>query len=277
MNNASWFAKAFRILITTFVFGLYIALVFFSFRQNWRFLATFEYWVDTLTSTGLALMFRWLYSDSGIEFELKNNDDVAELEKGKGKLVSEINQKGLTDALEQAINKRNQDEKLKQYRNKCDRKINWYSEKAWYKFKRKLNLKKWKQRKEATYQEDFNIDACKVKYYRYDIDEMMSTFYKTPNGERNRRVGKNEYVVSSLRTNAITLIAFMVYNALQIFAKDYTNEELVVLAGKLIVFTVNIYTGFDLGKKYIRNIYSSNLTDDYVFLKGFISKQSAPV
>ena len=272
MNNRVWFANVFRIIITFLVFGFYIALVFFSFKQNWKFLLTFEYYLDTGTSTVLALMFRWLYSDSGVAKELELNDDIRNLETGKGNLVSQVNSNNLTDLLKIKIDKQNEENKLQAYKDKCDKKINFYREKGWYKFNRKGFLNKWRVRKEEISSDDFNINTIKVHYYKYDIDEMLSTFYKQPNKDRNKRLTKNTFVVSSLRTNVITLLAFMLYNAITVFQKGFSKEDLIILIGKLTIFAVNIYTGYNLGRDYIKNLYSSNLTDDYTFLKGFLKE-----
>lgn len=271
MNNTP-FTKVFRFLITFFVFGFYVAMVFFSFRQNWLFLLTWEYWIDTSSSTALALMFRWLYSDSGVAKELELNDDIRELEEGKAKEVAKVNQNNLTDLLKLDIDEKNTENKTEAYRTKCQKRINYLREKRWWKINRKKRLERWKVRKQNTYNDDFDVKTVRVAYYRYDFDEMMSTFYKQPNSERVRRQSKDGFIFSSLRTNIITLLAMMIYNALEIFSKDFTPEALTILLGKLVIFSVNIYTGQNLGREYIRNIYSSNLTDDYAFLKGFNKK-----
>lgn len=269
MNDNSWFGRVFRILITFFVFGFYIAMAFFYFRQNWLFLLTWEYWIDTSTATALAFMFRWLYSDRGVSKELEENEEIRQLESGKGTEIAKVNSNQLTDVLKADIEVTNLKNKREAYQTKCDKKINYYREKAWWKFRRKNQLDKWRKRREQLAEPDFNIKTVKVGYYKYDFDEMMSVFYKQPNKSRNRRQNKDQFVFTSLRTNMVTIIAFMIYNALEVLTKDFSTEELTVLVGKLIIFCVNIYTGNGLGRKYIRNVYSSNLTDDYAYLKGF--------
>jgi hypothetical protein len=139
---------------------------------------------------------------------------------------------------------------------------------------RKTLLKKWRRQKLFITNEEFNLDAVKVDYYKYDLDEMMSTRYKQGGTNNSKKQSKNQYVVSSLRTNVITAIAFILYNALTFIRKDYSEEALVILIGKLVIFFVNIYTGYDLGKKYINNIYSNSLTNDYAFIKGFLKKHN---
>ena len=140
MNNKDWFSRIFRILITTFVFGFYIAMVFFAFRGNWVFLFTFEYWLDTITSTSLALMFRWLYSDSGINKELEFNDNIRDMENGKSTEIAKVNSINLTDLLKIDVDKQNTISKTNAYKDLCDIKINYYREKSWYKLNRKNKL-----------------------------------------------------------------------------------------------------------------------------------------
>lgn len=274
MNDKSWFAKAFRILITFLVFAFYIGAVFFAFRQNWQFLLTFEYWLDTSTSTALAFIFRWLYSDSGIEVELNENDKIKEKERAKSELIAEVNRKNLAGELKKEIIKANEQNKLEEYKNKIDRKIMFYQNTIKIFPFRKVLLNKWRKKKEEVKQEDFNINAIKVPHYEYNLDEMLSSFYKEPNKRNNKRVNKDQYVLSSLRTNMITIIAIMVYNAINVFAKEFTLENALITGGKLIIFTINIYTGFNLGKKFISNIYSSNLSEDFTFLKDFLKQYS---
>jgi hypothetical protein len=115
-----WFAKAFRILITFIVFAVLIAGVFYRLEQNWIFLTEWGYWIDTTTSTAIAFMFRWLYSDSGLQKELELNKDIIVKENGKRNLVGEVNSKGLTDLLDLKIKKENKKAKLHAYQIKDD-------------------------------------------------------------------------------------------------------------------------------------------------------------
>lgn len=270
MNNRSWFARTFRIVITFLVFAFYIGAIFFAFRQNWQFLLTFEYWIDTSTSTALAFMFRFLYSDEGINKELEDNNKIKQQEEGKAKLIARVNGNNLTGELKDEIEKRNKRNKLKEYKNKIDGKIMFYQNRSKLFPFRKTLLKKWQTRKQNMKNEDFNIEGLKVKHYRYNLDEMLSSFYKEPNKNRYTRMNKDQFVFSSLRTNMITIIAFMVYNALSVFAKEFTQEDLWITSGKLIIFALNIYTGYGLGRKFISNEYGSNLSEDYTFLKEFL-------
>ena len=101
---------------------------------------------------------------------------------------------------------------------------------------------------------------------------MLTTFYKQPNKEHKTRVNKNQTVMNSTRTNIITLLAFMILKGIEVFSKGFQKEDLLILFGQLTVFSINIYTGYSLGRDYIKNNYSSNLSNDYTFLKSFIQE-----
>jgi len=273
MIEKDWWSKTLRIAITGLIYGVYIALVFFSFRGNIEFLFTFEYWTSVTTTTLFSLMLRWLYSDTGVEKEIRTNEDIKLLEKGKSKLVTQVNSSNLTGELKRVIDNANIQNKIQAYKDKCDRKINYYREKGVLKPFRKSLLNKWRERKEFMNNDEFNINSIRVPHYKYDIDEMLSSFYKEHNNNKRYRIRKNQKVLSSLKTNVLTLFGIMLIKALEILEKGFTKEDLLVLGGQLITFTINIYTGYNLGKDYIKSDYSSNLTDDYVFLKDFLSKQ----
>jgi len=272
MINKMTVAKLFRFFLTFLIFGIYIALVFFSFRNNWEFLLTFEYWIDTLTSTALALTFRWLYSDSGVDAELRDSKDIREAELGKGKLVSIINHQDLTNELKKEIDIINTQNKIIAYKNLCDKKVRFYSSKSILKPFRKTFLQKWRENKKEIDTEDFNINSIKITYYKYDLDEMLSTFYKEPNGDGSKRRSKNDTVINSTKTNVITLLAMVILKSMEILTKGFNFEDIVILLGQLTMFSINIYTGYKLGRDYIKNEYSRNLSEDYAFLKGFINK-----
>lgn len=269
MNNDyfSWWQEVLRWLITSLVFGFYIALTFFSFRGNWEFLLAFDYYLTTFSSTSIAWFLRWIWSEKGLETRMFKSEDLKDKQLGKEKLIQEINSNNLTDLLEESILKTNKETKLKEYKNKCERKRNYYQNKKLFKGKYEY----WKQQRIECDKEDFNVDIVKVKYYRYDIDSMLSSTYKQSK-EIETRGNLNKEVMGSFRTNIITLFAFAILGALQVFMKDYTNEDLFVLLGRLIVFTINIYSGFNLGIKFVDVTYSNDLSKDYVYMKGFIKK-----
>lgn len=271
-TNRDWFVNVFRTFITIFIFFMYVAMVFYNISGNFLFLLTFEYWSTTLTSTVLALTFRWLYSDSGVDKEIKVNDDIREKEVAKGLLIKEISTLDLNGLLKIKIDETNLATKTQEYKNKCDRKILFYKQKRWYIPFRMSLYNKWQGNKYDIEEDSFNIEAIKVKYYRYDLDEMLTTFYKQPNKEHKTRVNKNQTVMNSTRTNVITLLAFMILKGIEVFSKGFQKEDLLILFGQLTIFSINIYTGYSLGRDYIKNNYSSNLSNDYTFLKNFIQE-----
>lgn len=263
----------FRWLITTLVFGFYIALVFFNIQGNWMFLLTFDYYFTTISSTSVSLLLRWIWSDKGVEYEIINNTEISEKQQSKDNQIQKITQNNLVDLLEVAINKANQEEKKKEYKTICDKKINSLKQKGWYKLFREKRLATWKQRKLECIEDEFNWDTVNIKYYKYDMDEMLCSFYKENPNNRKRRKSKNEKVINSTRTNLVTILVLAVLKGTEIFVSAFNTEDILVLLGQLIVFTMNISNGYKLGKGFIREDYSRNLSEDYVFLKTFLKTQ----
>jgi hypothetical protein len=266
------FGLVVRYVITLLIFAFYIAFVFFSFTGNYEFLLTFDYYFTTLSTTSVAIFLRWMYSDRGVEVELENNDKIVAKEQAKSNLVKNVIDNDLVGELEEAIIKKNKDNKLKAYRTKCDKKVNHLKTKSWYKFNRKKRLKKWRDKKQETYDSEFNVDTVKVTYYRFDLDEMLSSFYKEPNDNRNKRSTKNGKVIGSFKMNVFTIVAIALVKGAEVLFTDFTREDVVVLISQLVTFFLNIYSGYNLGKKFIKNDYSSNLSEDYTFLSSFLKQ-----
>lgn len=252
----------------------YVAFVFFSFSGNYKFLLTYDYWFTTMSTTGVAIFLRWLYSDRGVEVELEHNEKITAKEQLKSILIKKVVDNQLTDKLEVAILKRNQENKLKAYHTKCDVKINYLKIKAWYKLFRKKRLQYWKDRKDEIGNDDFNIDAIrKVRYYRFSIDDVMSSFYKENKYDRTTRRTKNSRVVNSLRANVLTVVVIGCLKGMELFWTDFTREDIIVLIGQILTFLLNIYNGYNLGRLFIKEDYSSNLSEDYSFLEYFLNQQ----
>jgi len=266
--------KALRIFITGLIYGLYIGLVFFSINGNYLFLLTFEYWITVSSTTALSLFLRWLYSDTGLEKELSNNEKISAKEQTKSELIKEVHDKNLVDLLDYEIKKRNKENKIEEYKKQCDKKIMFWKEPSILrpKFIRNIYIEKWRNRRDLLKEEEFNIDVVRLSYYRYDKDEMLSSFYKDHNSEENKRRTKNQKVLNSTKANLITFLSMAVLKGLEVFFTDFSKEDIIVLIGQLIAFTLNIYNGYNLGKTFIREDYSRNLSDDYVFLKTFLKK-----
>jgi hypothetical protein len=266
----NWWAEIFRWLITLLIFAIYTALTFFSLDGDWSFLTRFGYWFDLFTSTTLAWFLRYLWTFKGLEAMLFKSVEIKEQEQGKADLIMEINSKNLTDVLEHKIEVANTKEKKKQYRIKCDRKIrkHWGFKKLFKKWHEK-KADYWKQERIDCDNPEFDIDAIKVKYYKYDIDSMLTSTYR-PSHEVEVRGNIGLEIVKSFRISIITMIVFAVLGAIQIWLKDYSNDDLVILGGKLLMFLINMYSGYDLGGKFIKSKYSNDLTKDYVFMKSII-------
>ena len=131
----------------------------------------------------------------------------------------------------------------------------------------------WKDRKEEIDLEGFNIDAIKfVKYYRFSIDDVMSTFYKENKHDRKTRRTKNSRVINSLRANMLTVIVIGSLKGMELLWTDFSREDVIVLIGQLLTFLLNIYNGYNLGRLFIKEDYSSNLSEDYSFLEYFLNK-----
>ena len=263
-NFFNWWSELLRWLITTLVFGFYIALTFFSFRGDWTFLGDFEYYTATLSATSVAWFLRWIWAVKGLEIALGKSQDIHDKQLGKENLVREINQNNLTDLLDLAIKKENKQTKLKEYKNKCERKRNKYK-KSKLPFS-KNRYKHWKQERINCDKEEFDVNVVKVRYYKYDIDSMLSSTYR-PNHDTETRGNINLELFKSFRISIITMIVFAVLGAINIWLKDYSNDDLIILGGKLLMFLINMYSGHDLGKKFVLSKYSNDLTKDYAFMK----------
>ena len=259
---SNWWNEFFRWSITFLVFAFYTALTFFSLTGDWSFLKEFSYWFDLFSSTTIAWFLRYLWTQKGLEVQLFKSTDIREKEMGKDKVVTQLTQNNLIDVLEDEIVRYNKIEKLKQYKIKCDRKIRTIRNRKWFKGK----LEYWKSERIRCGELDFDVDVVRVNYYKYDIDSMLSSTYR-PSHEVETRGNINKEIVKSFRVSIITLIAFGVLGAIQLWLKDYTNDDLILLLGKFIIFILNMQNGFALGGKFINTKYSNDLTKDYTFMK----------
>ena len=273
MNDSmvNWWAEAFRFIITTLIFAFYIALTFFAFRGNFDFIFSYEYWLTTLSSTTIAWFLRYLWSFKGVESTLIQSKEISEKEQGKASLIAEINKRNLTNVVETEIDKTNRKEKLKQYKNKCERKIKIHQSRFMFKKYNSKRLEYWRNERKLCDKDDFNVDIVKVKYYKYDIDSMLSATYK-PNSEIETRGNINDTVLKSYRTNIITLIGFALIGGLQVFVSNFSNEDLFILLGRLLIFTINIYSGLMLGINFVKGKYSNDITKDFVFMKSILKE-----
>ena len=260
----SFWAELFTWLITFLVFGFYTALTFFRLTGEWEFLKEFSYWFDLVSSTTIAWFLRYLWVFKGIAIALFKSIEIKEKEKGKGKAIAEITSRNLTDELEKEIERINGIEKRKQYKLKCERKIRHLRNRKTFKNDKKLEY--WKKELINANNVNFDIDIVKVKYYKYDIDSMLSSTYR-PSHEVETRGNITGEIFKSFRVSILTMLGFAILGAVQLWLKDYTNDDLIILLGKFLIFLVNMYSGFALGNKFIDTKYSNDLTKDYTLMK----------
>lgn len=260
----SFWAELFTWLITFLVFGFYTALTFFRLTGEWEFLKEFSYWFDLVSSTTIAWFLRYLWVFKGISIALFKSIEIKEKEKGKGKAISEITSRNLTDELEKEIDRINGIEKRKQYKLKCERKLRMLRNRKW--FKQPKRLEHWKKELINSNDMNFDIDIVKVKYYKYDIDSMLSSTYR-PSHEVETRGNITGEIFKSFRVSILTMLGFAVLGAVQLWLKDYTNDDFIILLGKFLIFLVNMYSGYALGNKFIDTKYSNDLTKDYTLMK----------
>jgi hypothetical protein len=264
----SFWTELFTWLITFLVFGFYTALTFFRLDGNWSFLSEFHYWFSLVSSTTIAWFLRYLWLFKGVSINLYKNKDIKLKEEGKSKVITEITSGNLTDVLELDIKRINKIEKRRQYKIKCERKIRVLRSRKH--FKRKLPY--WQEELINANSDEFDIDVVKIKYYKYDIDSMLSSTYR-PSHEVETRGNINNEMYKSLRVSILTLIGFAVLGAIQLWLKDYTNDDLVLLSGKFLIFVLNMWSGYMMGMKFIDTKYSNDLTKDYTFMKRVIKEK----
>ena len=269
----NWWAEFLRWTITVLVFGIYTALTFFSFRGNWEFLTEFEYYSTVVTTTSLSIFLRGLWATKGLRIALDANTDIKEQEKGKGELIATINSNDWTDELKLDVDEVNYKEKKKEYANKIDRNIYFYRTARFIprKFKRSRELF-WVNEKERLLKDEVNLDNIKVWYYELSYDDLLTSFYKEGKRKRKRRGTLSGKVLSSTRMNAITIISMAFIKGIEFAFSSFTWESVMITVGQFIVFAINIYNGLNMGKEFIDSDYSQDLTEDYIYLKGFIKK-----
>ena len=256
--------------ITVIIFAMYITAVFFTVQGNWGFLQTSDYWAELATGVSFAFVLRFIWSVKGTEVALIANDKIRNKEQSKSELISQVDVKGLTEDLQVLVDTTNSNNKKKAYRNKCDRKIKLYRRKL-IPFRKPL-LNKWLTEKENTFNEDFNWDNVKVKYYKYEMDNLLSSYFKgddTTDGDTSN-TSLLGITVLSMRTNVLTTLAMIFFTALQVLGKDFEPSDIYALLGKIVIFLMNMRNGYGLGKKYIDVLYNRQLTKDYTFLKTFL-------
>ena len=126
--------------------------------------------------------------------------------------------------------------------------------------------------KERLLKDEVNLDNIKVWYYELSYDDLLTSFYKEGKRKRKRRGTLSGKVLSSTRMNAITIISMAFIKGIEFAFSSFTWESVMITVGQFIVFAINIYNGLNMGKEFIDSDYSQDLTEDYIYLKGFIKK-----
>jgi hypothetical protein len=278
MDNIGWWKAFFRYTITTLIYLFVIASVFFYFTGDWSFLTSFQYYITTFSTTFFAMFLRFLWVDKGESVALQTHSDIKVKEDAKRKLIKEVVDRNLVDNLETYVINEARVEKEKEYKKVLDRKIK-YLKKGWYKPFRVKRYNKWVERRKEflEYQmgvtNDFNLDNIKVSHYKITIDDILSVSHIQQSKDKRKRYNKNKNVFSSYQTNVLTFVGSAVVGGANVLLSKFVIEDLIILLTQVIIFTLNIYSGYNLGLNGILQDYSTNLSDDYVLLKRFLKEE----
>ena len=274
MSKNKFWSNVFVFGTTLIIFSIYITAVFFTVEGNWAFLGTLDYWSEILSGSVFAFLLRYLWSLTGVDVALVDNEKITKKEEEKSKLISKVDTSSLIGDLESVVDDTNLLNKKTAYKNKCDRKIKfWRNFKVFPKHNKIAN--KWVKEKDETQDDEFNWDNVKVKYYKYKKDNLLSSYFKgddDTDGDTSNTTLLG-MTLTSMRTNLLTIIAMIFFTALNVLSKDFYWNEVYILLGKLVIFMMNMNNGFRMGKKYINVLYNRQLTKDYIFLKKFLDSK----
>ena len=127
-----------------------------------------------------------------------------------------------------------------------------------------------------TYGTSINQETIKhIKSVKVTSSKVITIENKAVYYEYIKTASKNELVIYlggffGKSTRVFLNILNRSLKGIEVFSKGFSREDLFILFGQLTIFSVNIYTGYNLGRDYIKNSYSSNLSHDYTFLKSFL-------
>lgn len=277
LRDMNWWKTFFRYTITTLIYLFVIASVFFYFTGDWSFLTTFQYYATTFTTTFFAMFLRFIWVDKGEQVALQTHSDIKVKEDAKRLLLKDVVDRNLVDKLEKYVIKETRLEKEKEYKKLLDRKV-MYLKSGRLKPFRKIRYNKWVERRNVFLdylegiESEFNLANVKVSHYKVSIDDILSVSHIQQSKEKRRRYNKNKNVLSSYQTNVITFVGSAVVGGASVFLSKFAVEDLIILLSQIIIFTLNIYSGYSLGLNGILQDYSTNLSDDYVLLKRFLKE-----
>lgn len=274
--------EIFRYTITLLGMSFFVGSVFFAFTGNWEFIGSFSYWFDTIGSTTFAWFLRYLWQPKGEEVQIDSDDDIREKEKSKGDLIGRITNANVTDKLKEECDKKDHDSKLNEWYNHCDEKLKHFKSVKLIPFK-KYFISKWEREfnlvkeyklcvDKENYQGEFNLDTIKIEYYEYDMGKILSTTYRQSLLGKRVRYSRGRSLKRSYRINIVTFLVMAVFSGLQLFINDVSTDDVLILGGKLVMFMLNIRSGFKIGIDGIKVEYNADLTDDLVFLREFVIK-----
>jgi|LGVE01.1.fsa_nt_gb hypothetical protein len=279
MRDVMWWRSFFRYTITTLIYLFVIASVFFYFTGDWSFLYSFQYYITTFTTTFFAMFLRFLWVDKGETVALKTERDIKVKEDAKRKLIKEVVESNRVDELETYVINETRVEKEREYKKLLDRKVLHLKKGSHRRFHAK-RYNKWVERRKVFTEylggitNDFNLDNVKVAHYKITIDDILSVSHIQQSKDKRKRYNKKRNVFSSYQTNVITFVGSAVVGGASVFLSKFQLEDLIILFSQIMIFTLNIYSGYSLGLNGILQDYSTNLSDDYVLLKRFLKEES---
>jgi len=275
MRDQLWWKSAFRYLITTLIYAFVIATVFFAFSGDWTFLTSFQYYVTTFTTTFFAMFLRFLWCDKGEAVALNIVDDIKAKEDAKKALIGKVVDNNLVGELEDFAIKETKINKETEYQAKLDKKVA-YLKKGWYKPFRVYRYNVWVERRnefldyKSGLENDFNLDNIRISHYKVTIDDLLSVSHIQKTKDKKKRYNKSKKIFSSYQTNILTFIGSAIVGGANVFIKNFVLEDLMILLSQVIIFTLNIYSGYNIGLNGILQDYSTDLSDDYTLLKRFL-------
>ena len=281
LNNIQWWNRLFLWLLTISAFIFITAGVFFVITGEWYYLTTFSYWITTATTTFLALFLRGLWQTKGSTIAMTTHKEIKEKEEAKTNLIIDVQSNNLVGELEEYVINETRQNKITAWKNKCDYKVQSLSNKSVFKFRRKHRLEEWKQHQLDILdlingkETDFNLDNVKISHYIITIDDILSVSNSPYDKNKKKRYSKGRMLKSSYQTNVLTLVASATVSGMNIIVGNFDKEDILLWISQILIFLVNIYSGYRLGIRGIVVDYSSDLSDDYVLLKKFLKQNKS--
>jgi hypothetical protein len=264
-------------VLTVSAFIFITAGVFFAITGDWEYLLTFGYWVTTASTTFLALFLRALWQSKGELIGMTSIPEIKEKEEAKAGKIKEVTDKNLVGELDTFCKKETADNKVTAYKNKCDHKVQILTPRK-LKYRRKYRLAKWKVRQHnmveyiAGRKSNINMDNIRISHYKITIDDVLSVSNSPYDKNKKRRYSKGKNLKNSYQTNILTLFASATVTGMNVIVGNFNKEDILLWISQILIFLVNIYSGYNLGLRGILVDYSSDLSDDFVLLNRFLKE-----